>query len=140
MKKQPCPLAGLGAIMSWNGFVSACLARQAKEESFDPCPKCKIGKKIKAGKKTSPPKGIKIIIPTDWTPGPVIYPKESQTWASVGRKPTWPFTTMEIAEVFEGNSADKKRIWGAMYQAARKHGKKFENWIMGDKIFVERVR
>ena len=141
---QSCPLAGMGAKMTKNGFISACLARQAKEIKMDSCPNCKKGRVIKEGSWLGAPLGITIFIPKDWIPGAVIYPVKQSKALPWGKKrekriAKYPFTTMQVGEIFEGDVIYKARIRSAASKITRQHKKKFISRIENDKIIFERI-
>lgn len=135
-----CPLAGLGACMTENGFASACLARREKKIRFDPCPFCKKGKKILAGEKCKPPEGITFFKPDGWTPAPIKYPAEQPYTKWPRGKTHYPFASMDVGAVFEGLAENKQKIRFACAAIARRHGKKFVSKVKDDKIFVTRIK
>ena len=142
-----CPLAGMGAKMTKHGFISACLARQAKGIKMDLCPNCEKGRVIKEGIWPGPPTGITIFTPKDWTPGAVIYPvKQSKAlpWGKNWKKrkkhvAKYPFITMKIGGIFEGDATCKAKMRSAASKITRRYGKKFISRIENDKIIFERT-
>lgn len=134
-----CPLPCAGAKMAWNSFASACLARQAKKMVFNPCVTCKIGVKIAAGEKCTPPKGITIFTPTDWTPAPIKFPLSPSGWGNA-QTTIYPFSSMKVGEIYEGEVENKVKIRCAYSNMSRKYGKKFVGIIKDNKFIVERIK
>ena len=141
---QACPLAGMGATMTKNGFISACLARQAKGVKMDSCPNCEKGRAIKGGCWLGAPTGITIFIPDDFVPGAIIYPVNQPVtlpWGKKRKKRTakYPFITMKIGGIFEGDATCKAKMRSAASKITRRYGKKFISRIENDKIIFERT-